>query len=182
MRATEYLKSIGIKELTGVVIDHGATITAIPNLMEEYAQHFISELTPVTPAAALKPFNIEAAKAGSPVVMRNGIRVKRFLAFDWGSSGYPILLSYLDDRGVEKTAAYTIKGEFNLHGSCDGGEWDLFMVPQTITRWINVYRRAHCKDLETGTLTYESAEMALQNVKESVIVQHLGAFSIEIPL
>ncbi len=81
----------------------------------------------------MKPFNLEAAKSGAPIVTRDG-REARFIA-------------YVPEAPLYSIVAY-IKGEasaraFTLHGQLLSGEDspnNLFMKPQKRTVWVNIVK------------------------------------------
>lgn len=58
-----------------------------------------------------KPFDLESAKNGAPVITANGDTV-RIVCFDVKGGEYP-LLALVDSHGVERPAFYDINGAFN---------------------------------------------------------------------
>ena len=126
------------------------------------------------------PYNKERAKAGEPVKMKNGTRIKRILAFDYDFPGYPLLVSYLDDRGYERTQMYTVKGESNLHGSCGDGGTDLVMAPTELVVWIGVYHGSEAKGLTAGAYFYRTKEEADDRMKGDH--GYIGAFNVEVTI
>lgn len=91
----------------------------------------------------LKPFDLEAAKAGKPVCTRDG-RKARIICFDYkgDSNAYPILalISTINSRGVpsEIIAKYTEDGRYVKYNNVEYNE-DLMMLPQKKEGWVNVY-------------------------------------------
>lgn len=87
----------------------------------------------------MKPFNLEEAKAGKPVCIRNGSPA-RILCFDAKHDKHPIVALYVQSDGTEET------GTFGLHGhyfSDDEDNWrDLVMAPEKHEGWVNIYRDA----------------------------------------
>lgn len=72
----------------------------------------------------LKPFDLEAAKAGKPVCTRDG-RKARIICFDTINKGnYPII-ALLEDKGCEAIFYYNKDGKCNV-----GTELDLMMLPR----------------------------------------------------
>lgn len=87
----------------------------------------------------LKPFDLEAAKAGKPVCTRNG-RKARIICFDTNDERPIIaLLEFECDNGghVEKIETYYKDGKVH-----EESEWvnDLMMLPQNHEGWINIYK------------------------------------------
>lgn len=115
----------------------------------------------------MKEFNLEEAKAGKPVICRNG-QAARIVCYDIKSGDpdnrYPlgVLVTYddgeIDLNGivhpVEEFECYSVTGETFI-----GVEHiiDLFMKPMTQQSWVNVYIR----DGEVSTsYGYESKQEA----------------------
>lgn len=82
----------------------------------------------------MKPFDLEAAKAGKPVCTRDGRKV-RIISFDTINKGnYPII-ALLEDKGCEAIFYYNKDGKCNV-----GTERDLMMLPEKKEGWVNVYK------------------------------------------
>nr|DAU28259.1 MAG TPA: hypothetical protein [Crassvirales sp.] len=82
----------------------------------------------------MKPFDLEAAKAGKPVCTRDG-RKARIICFDTINKGnYPII-ALLEDKGCEAIFYYNKDGKCNV-----GTERDLMMLPEKKEGWVNVYK------------------------------------------
>lgn len=82
----------------------------------------------------MKPFDLEAAKAGKPVCTRDG-RKARIICFDTINKGnYPII-ALLEDKGSEAIFYYNKDGKCNV-----GTERDLMMLPEKKEGWVNVYK------------------------------------------
>lgn len=75
----------------------------------------------------LKPFDIEAAKAGKPVIFRNGVKPKIIHI-----GKVYITLLYGDD---EQLVRNHLDGCYKLIGK---SEYDLFMAPEIKVGWVNV--------------------------------------------
>lgn len=83
----------------------------------------------------LKPFDLEAAKAGAPVVTRDG-RPARIICFDAKSLNNIIAL--VEDGGSEEPISVTPDGEYS---PCFGpSNNDLFMVTVKREGWVNMYK------------------------------------------
>jgi hypothetical protein len=93
----------------------------------------------------MKPFNLEAAKAGKPLVTRGGETVK-FIAVEPDAQEDTQLLVLRNGRVLP---LYT-NGKYFDVGS---NERDVFMAPEKVTSWLNCY--------ETGeVMGYPSKEEA----------------------
>lgn len=91
----------------------------------------------------MKPFNLEAAKAGKPVCKRDG-RKARIICFDYnGETGdYPIVALVHYNKGnkcYERVLKYTSDGLFNKYRDCQHDD-DLMMLPEKKEGWVNVYK------------------------------------------
>lgn len=83
----------------------------------------------------LKPFNLEAAKAGKPVCTRDG-RKARIICFDRNDL-YPIVALIECEDGKEIIGAYSKEGQteiYEIKGT------DLMMLPEKKEGWVNVYK------------------------------------------
>ena len=79
-----------------------------------------------------KPFNLETAKAGKPVITRDGHKV-RIICFD-KKGGTPIV-GLIQEDGFETVAT------FNESGLClINGAYNLMMLPEKKEGWVNVYK------------------------------------------
>ena len=83
----------------------------------------------------LKPFDLEAAKAGKPVCTRDG-RKARIICFD-AKGSFPII-ALVDEKGEEFPFSYTVSGKYAAEiAICNK---DLMMLPEKKEGWVNVYR------------------------------------------
>lgn len=105
-----------------------------------------------------KPFDLEAAKAGAPVMTRDG-RPVRILAFDVKSEEYPVVAVVpTHDGKYESVEVYTKNGQYNDDGyddikdECD---YDLVMALTKHRAWVNVYKGG---DYQIGNLFDTEAE------------------------
>lgn len=83
----------------------------------------------------LKPFDLEAAKAGKPVCTRDG-RKARIICWD-KKGNYPIVALIQDNENSEYIEYYTENGIFSNGGN--NKNRDLMMLPQKKEGWVNVY-------------------------------------------
>lgn len=102
----------------------------------------------------LKPFSIEAAKAGKPVCTRDG-RKARIICFDLKNEEYPIVAAIGNDSS-ETLLCYTINGEI-VKGNYKSDK-DLMMLPEKKEGWVNVY-----KDGLLGTRVHNTKKEAFDN-------------------
>ena len=86
----------------------------------------------------LKPFDLEAAKAGKPVCTRDG-RKARIICFDLKNEEYPIVAAIGNDSS-ETLLCYTLNGEI-VKGNYKSDK-DLMMLPKKRIGWINVQKGA----------------------------------------
>ena len=111
----------------------------------------------------LKPFSLEAAKAGKPVCTRDGKKA-RIICFDrkfyHDGYNYPIV-AMVNDNDNELVHAYTQDGL--LVGNMEG-ELDLMMLPEKKEGWVNIYKSDN-GTYYTGAIFYEKNE-ALVNTAE----------------
>lgn len=107
----------------------------------------------------LKPFDLEAAKAGAKVVMRDGTPV-RIICFD-RKDKYSVVALAEDDKGSEVVNTYSSNGIFFLrHESPE----DLFMAPVAMTNFAPIFLTSQGRELG---IIYDSREEAEEDGKES---------------
>ena len=84
----------------------------------------------------MKPFDLEAAKRGEPIMCRDG-RPAKFIAHVLEARPYPRIVALL---GSESIATYTEQGAYYTGGV--ESEEDLFMAPHKVKHhaWVNLYR------------------------------------------
>ena len=84
----------------------------------------------------MKPLDLKAAKAGEPVITRDG-RDVRIICFNMKQN--PLLIVALVDHGdYEKVQLYTSDGKFNYDNIYS--DYDLFMKPVTKTYHYCIYK------------------------------------------
>lgn len=84
-------------------------------------------------ASGLKPFDLDAAKAGKPVCTRDG-RKARIICFD-AKGDYPII-ALIDNTTKETDIHYTLSGIAHVYTESD---YDLMMLHEKKEGWVNVY-------------------------------------------
>jgi hypothetical protein len=119
----------------------------------------------------MKPFNLEAALAGAPVVTRDGQAVAGIHHFTTVEDDY--VLGAVVNGSLE---TFSAEGAFNItrhHGL------DLFMAPVMKSGWVNVYWDN--KNAETFTsdayATSEEAATAIASSKTGLV--YLSRFAVE---
>lgn len=123
----------------------------------------------------LKPFDLEAAKAGKPVCTRDG-RKARIISFDRHGEDCPIIALVVDSKNAEceEVIDYTLDGICN-ENIINHNKYDLMMFPQKKEGWINIY--TSYDGIETGISVYETKEIAKKGIDNSV--SYLGTIKIE---
>ena len=103
----------------------------------------------------LKPFDLEAAKAGTPVMTRDGCPA-RILAFDVENAGYPVVAAIKTSTGeCERIELFTEQGQFDEDTKEDNR--DLFMASIKHRAWANVHKNNGYYTLTGCSDTEESA-------------------------
>lgn len=116
----------------------------------------------------LKPFDLEAAKAGKPVCTRDGHKA-RIICFDYnGETGdYPIVALVHYNKGnkcYERVLKHTSDGLFNKYGDCQHDD-DLMMLPEKKEGWVNVYRDCYGANITKDDNIYSSREAAIASAQ-----------------
>ena len=117
----------------------------------------------------LKPFDLEAAKAGKPVCTRDGRKV-RIISFDrkflFNGVSYPIIALVEDTAKEETIYGYNEKGKIIIENDTPY-KGDLMMLPQKKEGWINIYNhntistsKENCY-IMTGVSVFKTKESAI---------------------
>ena len=122
----------------------------------------------------MKPFNLQEALAGKPVVTRDGKNVKQIVHFPSADEGYRIA-ALIEGDGIP--LVFFVEG--NNNRTIETKE-DLFMKSEKVIKWVNLYRNINGQ-IVTGGLTYDSAKTAIQHAGRA-LHQHIGAYPTEIEL
>ena len=101
----------------------------------------------------MKKFNLEEAKAGKPVVTRDGRRVIEVQVFNTRMDK-PVV-GIIDTRFV----AFTKDGKLNPIAETES---DLFMAPEKKSIWVNVYNDGD--SLCLSKVKFDTQEECLQNI------------------
>ena len=84
----------------------------------------------------MKPFNLEAAKAGAPVVTRNGKKA-RIICFDLNNGEYVLIALITHDNGREEIVS--AKKDGLRFPNSEHSVYDLFMASVKKEGWLNIY-------------------------------------------
>lgn len=110
----------------------------------------------------LKPFDLEAAKAGKPVCTRDG-RKARILCYDLKGAEYFIVAAIeTHDCLAESISAYDKNGRFD-HDKENNN--DLMMIPEKKEGWINLYWEDGMIE-DCTCIPYATREDALDNISD----------------
>ena len=130
--------------------------------MEEKIQHYNCFFN--KRESGLKPFNLDAAKAGKPVCTRDGRKV-RIICFDRINGDYYKIVACVTvfDGDFEEVLFYGIDGY--IVDSQNPKDDDLMMLPEKKEGWVNVYN-------SLGVVTfshnpYDTKEEALEELKSA---------------
>ena len=111
----------------------------------------------------LKPFDLEAAKAGKPVCTRNGHKA-RIICFD--AKGDKPIIALVEAKGnkdalIEKVERYFINGHsvFEVRETNN----DLMMLPEKKEGWVNVYKGLTQPFASVYPRIYKSKEEAIND-------------------
>lgn len=104
---------------------------------------------------SLKPFDLEAAKAGKPVCTRDG-RKARIICWD-KKGNYPIVALIQDNENSEHIEYYTENGIFSNGGNEKNR--DLMMFTRKKEGWLNIYKDSE----DTVCCVYPTEKEALED-------------------
>ena len=114
----------------------------------------------------MKPFNLEEALAGSPVVTLRGVEATQLHLFETDSK-YP-LFAVVEKELIQ----YTIKGEFQ--NDYESG-WDLFMAEVEKAQWVNIWETKNGYILTTNHNREDQADLEIEN---ELVHKHLKKIRI----
>lgn len=115
---------------------------------------------PKTEPKSMKPFDLAKAKAGAPVITRNGCTA-RIICFDRADDdGYSLVALLQLDKGIERVTTHTDQGRYCKE---PGNDYDLFMAPVKREGWVNIYRSAPggAQDCYPQPLIFNTREEAI---------------------
>ena len=153
------IDNINFDRCTGVNIhsSFAKTITVeIKNQEDmEDKKQVVSDLE--TTDKRMRPFDLEAAKAGKPVCTRDG-RKARIVCFD-KKDVCPIVAlvqTKMDDSAKEIIHSYTNEGRYN-YSKDKPNDSDLMMLPEKHEGWVNVYKGID-GEITIGQYPYDNRE------------------------
>jgi hypothetical protein len=95
----------------------------------------------------MKPFDLEAAKAGAPIMCRDGTPAKLIAHVPEAKPGYRVVVLVGSD-------IVTVQFENGRHWADVESNADIFMAPKKRTVWLNLYptagNTAHFHDTQKG--------------------------------
>jgi len=115
----------------------------------------------------LKPFDLEAAKAGKPVCTKDG-RKARIICFDLNNKNFPIV-AIINCDTEENAYQYDIDGVCDEHDN----NLNLMMSPEKKEGWVNLCKNNYGDTLAVGV--FPNREEAVSNCPPS----YLGTIKIE---
>lgn len=123
----------------------------------------------------MKPFDLEAAKAGKPVCTRDG-RKARIISFDRHGEDCPIIALVVDSKNAEceEVIDYTLDGICN-ENIINHNKYDLMMFTRKKEGWLNIYGEE--KERYCSNVIYSSKEEALNISKQ--LKEHITTIKIE---
>lgn len=140
----------------------GNTITKLENISYKESVRYIEEMVEQD---KLKPFDLEAAKAGKPVCTRDG-RKARIICFD-AKCNLPIIALVTNTGGNESLLRYYSNGSFTNLGETG---CDLMMLSEKKEGWVNIYALNTC---------YSSKEEAEANIDQDYEDEYVRTVKIE---
>lgn len=136
---------------------------------EKKIQHYDCFFDREPSKSNLKPFDLEAAKAGKPVYTRDG-RKARIICFDVKRKDGKNIVALIPSKeypGFEDLVAYPNNG--NYHGGHEN-DGDLMMLPEKKEGWVNIYNRNRPRTssencyIMTGVSVFETKEGAISYI------------------
>ena len=109
----------------------------------------------------LKPFELEAAKAGKPVCTRDG-RKARIICFD--AKGKQPIIALFEREKADEVIIQTYNDDGSYYGLEKEDNRDLMMLLEKKEAWVNLYP---CDCM--GQKRYPTKEEALKNAVSDVI-------------
>lgn len=132
----------------------------------------------------LKPFNLEEALAGKPVVTRDGNAVRYSGTIKNKTSGnfyIWIATEYTEESEPSEylitTRADGICFEFDGKIKCQSDSEDLFMAPEKKTVWVNIWKTSS-DNIYADNIVYDTEEEAKQHNRHIMI----DSYPIEIEI
>lgn len=119
----------------------------------------------------MKEFDLEKAKAGAPVMTKDGVPA-RILCFDFKHESFPIVCA-IEDEDCEILATYSKEGKIT---NIPSGE-DLVMAPIKCKKYANFYLQ------DDGTYdlgeVYDNRDVAIRNILNGAGSKYIKTIEIE---
>ena len=112
----------------------------------------------------LKPFDLEAAKAGKPVCTRDGHKA-RIICFDSKNDPQRPIVALVEHNDNELLYEYTIEGKDRFSHISTTGTSDLMMLPEKKEGWVNVYRDCDGVNITKDDNIYSSKDAAISSAQ-----------------
>lgn len=122
----------------------------------------------------MKPFDLEAAKAGDPVVTRDG-RTARFVGHVPECDAVSRVLAYIEGRNT--VTGFMESGAFLSDGECPE---DLFMAPKTRAYWVNMYQEDDSLFGRIAAYKHDSEQQAIEQANKALRTRK--AFAVAVPV
>lgn len=122
----------------------------------------------------MKPFDLEAAKRGEPVITRDGTKVG-FYDFEYSTQSIVGFTQYGDSKSV---LTWFKDGRYYRDDVRDCA-LDLFMAPKKTNRWVSFYKDSNgeiCAYRSTSERLEEAQAVAFKNQ------EYLGTYNVEIEI
>lgn len=107
----------------------------------------------------MKPFNLDLALAGEPVITRNKNEVTQLHKFDVLDLDAQELYAVIDDQQIE---SFYLNGQWREKGESG---YDLFMAEKEISIYINIWQQLHSNGNYLPTLhtREDQADLEIEN-------------------
>lgn len=145
---------------------HGRICIEIKNkedMEEKKIQHYDCFFNRKPSKPNLKPFDLEAAKAGKPVCTRDGRRA-RIICAD-AKSEYPVIALVERGEGTEAVISYRLDGRRG--DNCLEASDDLMMLTEKKEGWVNVYKNQIHDTLESAEEGHKGTTDYIKTIKVS---------------
>jgi len=120
----------------------------------------------------MKPFDLEAAKRGDPVICRNGDKA-RIICFD-AIFEEPMIVLLMEEDEKEQLFTYNLNGKFDLNEK--ESSFDLFMLAETKKYFINIYKHEH--DFLWSSQIHREGKVCDYDISASLLIKTIE-FEIE---
>ena len=124
----------------------------------------------------MKPFNLEAAKRGEPLVSRDGRKVIHFHHIETDKSRLPCVVQYEGNLGASWMPDTGIVNS----GSEDPS--DLFMAPKIVTKYLNVYRSSTSSYAGNHAAVFDNKHDAEENAYDKRVKLLIRAMPIDVEI